>query len=143
MRGRRNCSPPPPPEQRASLATAVGITPSELEAKLHHARAVRMAAAPSAACRIAGGRGVDALDGVGALSEYKWFYPASTLAAPVVGLAGMDGQGLSGLELQDDRLIGGEPVVLRFYHDALGHPIFDSPLALETPEAGAPPPLSG
>jgi cell division protein FtsI (penicillin-binding protein 3) len=28
-------------------------------------------------------------------------------------------------------------VVLRFYHDALGHPIFDSPLALKTPEAGA------
>ena len=73
------------------------------------------------------------LDGVGALSEYKRFYPESTLAAPVVGLAGMDGQGLSGLELQYDRLIRGEPVVLRFYHDALGHPIFDSPLALKTP----------
>ncbi|MFZ1119194.1 MAG: penicillin-binding transpeptidase domain-containing protein, partial [Candidatus Binataceae bacterium] len=76
-------------------------------------------------------------DGVGALSEYKRFYPESTLAAPVVGLAGMDGQGLSGLELQYDRLIRGEPVVLRFYHDALGHPIFDSPLALKTPEVGA------
>jgi cell division protein FtsI (penicillin-binding protein 3) len=124
------------PEQRASLAAALAITPSELEAKLHHG-------APFVWLRrhlpIAQSQSAEALslDGVGALSEYKRFYPESTLAAPVVGLAGMDGQGLSGLELQYDRLIRGEPVVLRFYHDALGHPIFDSPLALKTPEAGA------
>ena len=31
----------------------------------------------------------------------------------------------------------GEPVELSFYHDALGHPIFDSPLALKAPEPGA------
>jgi cell division protein FtsI (penicillin-binding protein 3) len=124
------------PEQRASLATAVGIAPSELEAKLHHAAPFvwlrrHLPPAQSQAAEAL------SLDGVGALSEYKRFYPESTLAAPVVGLAGMDGQGLSGLELQYDRLIRGEPVVLRFYHDALGHPIFDSPLALKTPEAGA------
>jgi cell division protein FtsI (penicillin-binding protein 3) len=124
------------PEQRASLAAALAITPSELEAKLHHG-------APFVWLRrhlpVAQSQSAEALslDGVGALSEYKRFYPESTLAAPVVGLAGMDGQGLSGLELQYDRLIRGEPVVLRFYHDALGHPIFDSPLALKTPEAGA------
>ena len=124
------------PQERTPLAAALGITPHELEAKLHrgapfvwlrrHLPAARAQAAEALA-----------LDGVGALSEYKRFYPEGTLAAPVVGLAGMDGQGLSGLELQYDRLIRGEPVVLRFYHDALGHPIFDSPLALKTPEAGA------
>jgi len=124
------------PQQLASLATTLGIGPSELEAKLHHRAPfvwLRRHLPP------AQGQAVEALgvDGVGALSEYKRFYPESTLAAPVVGLAGMDGQGLSGLELQYDRLIRGEPVVLRFYHDALGHPIFDSPLALKTPEAGA------
>ncbi len=124
------------PEQRASLAAALGIARSELEAKLHHAAPFvwlrrHLPPAQSQAAEALG------LDGVGALSEYKRFYPEGTLAAPVVGLAGMDGQGLSGLELQYDRLIRGEPVVLRFYHDALGHPIFDSPLALKTPEAGA------
>ncbi len=124
------------PAQQASLAAALAITPSELEAKLHRP-------APFVWLRrhlpVAQAQAAEALglDGVGALSEYKRFYPESTLAAPVVGLAGMDGQGLSGLELQYDRLIRGEPVVLRFYHDALGHPIFDSPLALKTPEAGA------
>jgi cell division protein FtsI (penicillin-binding protein 3) len=124
------------PEQRASLAAALGIKPSELEAKLHHGAPFvwlrrHLSPAQSQAAEAL------SLDGVGALSEYKRFYPESTLAAPVVGLAGMDGQGLSGLELQYDRLIRGEPVMLRFYHDALGHPIFDSPLALKTPEAGA------
>ena len=122
--------------QRAALAATLGITPSELEAKLHRTapfvwlgRHLPPAQAQAAEAL--------SLDGVGALSEYKRFYPESTLAAPVVGLAGMDGQGLSGLELQYDRLIRGEPVVLRFYHDALGHPILDSPLALKTPQAGA------
>ena len=123
-------------QDRAPLAAAIGIAPSELEAKLHrkapfvwlrrHLPPARAQAAEALS-----------LDGVGALSEYKRFYPEGTLAAPVVGLAGMDGQGLSGLELQYDRLIRGEPVVLRFYHDALGHPIFDSPLAPKTPEPGA------
>jgi cell division protein FtsI (penicillin-binding protein 3) len=124
------------PDQRASLAAALGIAPSELEAKFHRGAPFvwlrrHLPPTQSQAAEALG------LDGVGALSEYKRFYPESTLAAPVVGLAGMDGQGLSGLELQYDRLIRGEPVVLRFYHDALGHPIFDSPLALKTPEAGA------
>jgi cell division protein FtsI (penicillin-binding protein 3) len=124
------------PEQRASLAAALGITTSELEAKLHRAAPFIWLRRhlPPAQAQAAEALG---LDGVGAISEYKRFYPESTLAAPVVGLAGMDGQGLSGVELQYDRLIRGEPVVLRFYHDALGHPIFDSPLALKMPEAGA------
>ncbi|MGH6876454.1 MAG: penicillin-binding transpeptidase domain-containing protein [Rhizomicrobium sp.] len=124
------------PQQRASLAAALGIAPSELEAKLHHRAPFVWLRRhlPPAQAQVAEALG---LDGIGALSEYKRFYPEGTLAAPVVGLAGMDGQGLSGLEFQYDRLIRGEPVVLRFYHDALGHPILDSPLALKTPEAGA------
>lgn len=77
------------------------------------------------------------LDGVGAISEYKRFYPESSLAGAVVGSAGMDGQGLSGVELEYDKLIRGEPVQLSFYHDALGHPILDSPLAIKSSQPGA------
>ncbi len=36
------------------------------------------------------------------MNEYARFYPESNLAAAVVGLAGTDGQGLSGVELQYD-----------------------------------------
>ena len=77
------------------------------------------------------------LDGLGALSEYKRFYPESNLAGAVVGSAGMDGQGLSGVELQYDKLIRGAPVQLSFYHDALGHPILDSPLEIKSSKPGA------
>ncbi len=121
---------------RAKLAHSLGIAPAELEKRLRHP-------APFVwlARRIAPNRADAAvtlgIDGVGALSEYKRFYPESNLAASVVGLAGMDGQGLSGLELQYDRIVRGEPIELRFYHDALGHPILDSPVALRTPEPGA------
>ena len=115
---------------------AIGITPSELEAKLQHAAPfvwLRRHLPPAQA------QAAEALslDGVGAISEYKRFYPESTLAAPVVGLAGMDGQGLSGLELQYDRLIRGEAVVLTLRSRRARASDFDSPLALKTPEAGA------
>jgi cell division protein FtsI (penicillin-binding protein 3) len=74
--------------------------------------------------------------GLGSVSEYKRFYPESNLAAAVVGVAGMDGQGLSGVELQYDALVRGEPLVLHFYQDALGRPILDSPLQLGDPKVG-------
>ncbi len=123
------------PEERTRLAKLLGMTPgrlAELLAKPAPFVWLRRRLAPGIA------RQVQALglEGVGALSEYKRFYPESGLAAAVVGLAGMDGQGLSGVELQYDRYIRGEPVDLTFYHDAYGHPIFDSPLALKSPEPG-------
>ncbi|HVN30251.1 MAG TPA: penicillin-binding protein [Candidatus Binataceae bacterium] len=82
---------------------------------------------------------VDALNlvGVGAMPEYKRFYPESSLAEAVVGSAGMDGEGLSGVELEYDKLIRGAPVEVSFYHDALGHPILDSPLAIKSSQPGA------
>jgi cell division protein FtsI (penicillin-binding protein 3) len=122
--------------ERRRLARTLGLKPAELAARLsHHAPFVWLARhLPPAQ-----GRAVEelGLDGVGAVSEYKRFYPESNLAASVVGMAGMDGQGLSGVELQYNRLIRGQPVELRFYHDALGRPILDSPLSLRNPEPGA------
>ncbi|MGH8011141.1 MAG: penicillin-binding protein [Candidatus Binataceae bacterium] len=122
--------------ERRRLAATLGFTPRELEHRLHHNAPfvwLRRHVPPSQAhaAELLG------LDGIGSVSEYKRFYPESNLAASVVGLAGTDGQGLSGLELQYDHLIRGQPVVLTFYHDALGHPIFDTPMALKSPEPGA------
>jgi cell division protein FtsI (penicillin-binding protein 3) len=124
------------PAERAKLAALLMIMPIDLETKLgKNAPFVwlerRIAPDKAQAVESLG------IDGIGTISEYKRFYPESNLAASVVGLAGMDGQGLSGLELEYDRLVRGEPVELQFYHDALGHPIFDSPLALKAPEPGA------
>ena len=124
------------PEERARLAKMLGLRMIELNEKLNtNAPFVwlqrRIAPEQALAAEALG------IDGIGSLSEYKRFYPGSNLAASVVGLAGMDGQGLSGLELQYDRMARGEAVELNFYHDAFGHPIFDSPLALKAPEPGA------
>jgi cell division protein FtsI (penicillin-binding protein 3) len=124
------------PAERARLAELVGITPSALKAKLNRREQFVWLGRHLSAER---GNQVQelGLDGVGAVSEYKRFYPESNLAAAVVGMAGMDGQGLSGVELQYDKLVHGEPVELRFYHDALGHPILDSPMALRSAQPGA------
>jgi cell division protein FtsI (penicillin-binding protein 3) len=124
------------PAQRAKLAKALGLSASELASRLAGPApfvwlARRMAPERAEAIEALG------IDGVGTISEYKRFYPESALAQTVVGLAGMDGQGLSGIELEYDRMIRGEPATLHFYRDALGHPILDSPLALTGPVPGA------
>jgi cell division protein FtsI (penicillin-binding protein 3) len=124
------------PAERAKLAAILMMLPISLESKLNKDAPFiwlerRMAPDKAQAAEALG------IDGIGTVSEYKRFYPESNLAASVVGLAGMDGQGLSGLELQYDKLARGEAVELSFYRDALGHPIFDSPMALKPAEPGA------
>ncbi len=122
--------------EHAKLAAALGMSPSELAHRLSKPSPFiwlrrRMDPAEAAAAEALN------IDGLGAFSEYKRFYPESNLAEAVVGSAGMDGQGLSGVELEYDKLIRGEPVRLSFYHDALGHPILDSPLAIKSSQPGA------
>ncbi len=124
------------PAERARLAELLGLRSAELESRLLSGSGFVWLARHLAPARA---REIEqiALKGVGAVSEYKRFYPESNLAAAVVGMAGIDGQGLSGVELQYDRLVRGEPVGLHFYQDALGHPILDSPLQLKEPKMGA------
>ncbi|HXW84811.1 MAG TPA: penicillin-binding protein [Candidatus Binataceae bacterium] len=123
--------------ERAKLAVALGMAPAELEHALarpdSHFIWLARQIAPERA-QAAEALGIDAL---GVISEYKRFYPERSLAGAALGAAGTDGQGLSGLELEYDRVVRGAPLELSFYHDALGHPILDSPLALEAPTPGA------
>jgi cell division protein FtsI (penicillin-binding protein 3) len=122
--------------ERARLAGALGLSPQELAGKLHRrARFLWLARRiprPQADQVEALG-----LDGVGVINEYKRYYPESNLAAAVVGKAGVDDQGLSGLELQYDRMMRGGPIALREDRDALGHVILDSPLDLRDAAPGA------
>ena len=48
-------------------------------------------------------------DGVGLTTEYRRSYPKGTLACHVLGFAGIDNQGLSGLELYYDEELTGTP----------------------------------
>ena len=121
---------------RARLAAALDQSSTELEARLAHQGSFAWLARQIPRERADAAESLG-FDGVGTVSEYKRFYPESNLAAAVVGVAGVDGQGLSGIELQYDSLFRGAPVVLRVNRDALGHPILDSPLVLKNPEPGA------
>jgi cell division protein FtsI (penicillin-binding protein 3) len=124
------------PAERARLAAAVGLEPAVLEARLNR-NAPFVWLARHLSPELAREFNELSLDGVGAVTEDQRFYPESDLAAGVVGMAGVDGQGLSGIELEYDGLVRGAPVAMHFYHDALGHPIFDSLVALRSPMPGA------
>jgi Cell division protein FtsI/penicillin-binding protein 2 len=49
------------------------------------------------------------LKGIYSLKEYRRFYPNSNLASNVLGFAGIDSKGLSGLELAFDSYLRGTP----------------------------------
>lgn len=70
------------------------------------------------------------LNGVGFVPEYTRFYPNKTLAAQVIGFAGIDGNGLEGIEYYYDRYLkAGESRVVAF-RDARGNRILaaDEPI---------------
>ena len=52
--------------------------------------------------------------------EERRVYPQDTVAAPVLGYAGIDNQGLAGLELQLDKQLSGKPGTETVVRDALG-----------------------
>lgn len=63
------------------------------------------------------------LPGIEIIEENQRFYPRGSLAAQVLGLAGIDNQGLEGLELVYDEYLGGEPGYLQVEVDAVGREI--------------------
>ena len=71
------------------------------------------------------------------MSEYEGFTRRATWPRRWWGWRGRTARGSPGLNLQYDQLVRGAPVELQFYHDALGHPILDSPLALKNAQPGA------
>ncbi len=52
------------------------------------------------------------LPGIGILTEPRRVYPATALASQVVGFTGVDGEGLSGLEVAHEQVLAGEPGTL-------------------------------
>ncbi|MBI4743628.1 MAG: penicillin-binding protein 2 [Actinobacteria bacterium] len=70
------------------------------------------------------------LKGIGYLRESKRYYPGSNLAPQLIGFAGMDNKGLTGLELYYDALLQGESGELVTEIDPLGRSIPDGVLNL-------------
>lgn len=59
--------------------------------------------------------------GVGFTPEYKREYPNGRLASQVLGFAGIDNQGLSGIELQYNDVLSGTPGKLQVEYDGKGN----------------------
>ncbi|WP_428262632.1 penicillin-binding transpeptidase domain-containing protein [Haliangium sp.] len=60
------------------------------------------------------------LEGIYLTPEPRRFYPGKGLAGPVLGFAGIDGDGLDGLELRMDELLRGEQARVAALRDAAG-----------------------
>ena len=71
------------------------------------------------------------LPGIGVVEEPRRRYPAGPLAAQVVGFAGLDGEGLSGLEGGLEAELAGEPGLLRQERAPGGVEISASPRQVE------------
>lgn len=63
------------------------------------------------------------LQGIGLEPEAKRYYPEGSLAAHVLGFAGIDNQGLAGLEYYYDQYLRGENGAIEVEYDARGYEI--------------------
>lgn len=71
------------------------------------------------------------LPGIGIAKEPRRFYPNTTIAANIIGFAGIESKGLEGIERQLDEALAGEPHVVAAVRDARGRSVLESSLSVE------------
>ncbi|MCX5906862.1 MAG: penicillin-binding transpeptidase domain-containing protein [Deltaproteobacteria bacterium] len=76
------------------------------------------------------------LSGIEFLEENKRFYPQGRLGAPVIGFAGVDSQGLEGVELSYGEFIRGDPGYMLISRDARGRAILSESSGVQYSEEG-------
>jgi stage V sporulation protein D (sporulation-specific penicillin-binding protein) len=76
------------------------------------------------------------LPGIEIIEENQRYYPQGTLAANVLGFAGIDNQGLEGLEYFYDQQLRGRNGALKVEADAVGREIPQATHAYEPPQDG-------
>ncbi|MBI5966624.1 MAG: transpeptidase family protein [Deltaproteobacteria bacterium] len=76
------------------------------------------------------------IEGVNFLKETKRFYPQGEMGCHVIGFAGLDSQGLEGVELGYDEFIRGEPGYILLSKDGLGRAITPETPAFRHSEEG-------
>ncbi len=102
-------------ELAAALKLDSGRLVASLEASKHFAWVKRQATPQEVGAAKALG-----LPGLGFVREPRRFYPQRELAAHVLGFAGVDGEGLEGVELALDGLLKGKPQQVEGLRDARG-----------------------
>ncbi|MEQ1794804.1 MAG: penicillin-binding protein 2 [Nitrospira sp.] len=76
------------------------------------------------------------MEGIGLVMEGRRFYPKGPLLAHVLGFAGMDGEGLEGIERRYESQLHGEKRVAILQRDAMGRTVFPKGQAEQSPAAG-------
>ncbi|MGE5559520.1 MAG: stage V sporulation protein D [Chloroflexota bacterium] len=77
-----------------------------------------------------------ALRGINLTQESQRFYPKGNLASHVLGIAGIDSQGLEGLEVTYDKVLRGTPGKFVMEYDGLGREIPDAVHEYVPPQDG-------
>lgn len=76
------------------------------------------------------------MEGIGTVLEGRRFYPKGPLLAHVLGFAGLDGEGLEGLERRYESNLHGQKRVAVLQRDALGRIVFSKDEEAQRPSAG-------
>lgn len=76
------------------------------------------------------------LPGISFITETERYYPGESLASQIIGFAGMDNQGLEGIELSYNNQLEGIPGLLQEERDAVGRSIPDGVRDYIAPEEG-------
>jgi cell division protein FtsI (penicillin-binding protein 3) len=112
-----------PIKTAAKLAAVLGVDEDTLVRKLARRDTGFVYLARAVPAREAEPIAKAKLPGIQLTPTHHRAYPRAFLASQVLGSVGLDGDGLSGLEYADDKLLGGEDGERRLVKDALGQSI--------------------
>jgi cell division protein FtsI (penicillin-binding protein 3) len=119
-----------PAQTARSLSPVLRVRTDELERKLRQDRGFVWLARKLDPEQ---GRRLEHLskEGIGVVMEGRRFYPKGPLLSHVLGFAGMDGEGLEGIERRYESYLRGEKRVTVLQRDALGRTVFPKGLTAE------------
>jgi len=114
---------PDPAGYAEELAPLLGVDERALRRRLADHDAAFAYVARQVSDRVASKVEALGFAGITAIPESKRFYPSSSLAAPVVGFVGVDGDGLGGLESGHEQALGGKAGFIALERDPQGRDI--------------------
>ncbi|MBU2842718.1 peptidoglycan D,D-transpeptidase FtsI family protein [Acidithiobacillus thiooxidans] len=105
------------------VASALGISVNELDARVHaggsHFAFIARQIGPERAEKISALQ----IPGLHSLTENRRYYPAGSIAAPLIGFTNVDGKGIEGLELTYNQWLTGKAGEETGLRDNYGHPL--------------------
>lgn len=125
--------------EAARLAPILGLPASEIQKKLQQRQSyvyIRRKASDQQYQQIRTLKDQKLLPGINLEPEAKRYYPEGTLAAHVLGIAGLDNQGLEGLEWYYDTELKGKNGSIEVERDARGYEIAGGEKRVVPPEPG-------